>query len=188
MKRILFTPGIAAVEALGSITRLIAIADELKKKQDDLDIIFRTAGREADYAISKGYKVELGYKPKFDFELMKKQKSNYAVDSLCDVIKVKGLYSKEYVQNTTVQCIEYKVPSLIFPGRHFERFYNAKKASEIGCALNLKVDSFNKEELLENCKKIMKDEECKKALNKYSLKIKSYGGAARAAELLLNLI
>lgn len=116
MKRILFTPGIAAVEALGSITRLIAIADELKKKQDNLDIVFRTAGR------------------------------------------------------------------------HFERFYNAEKASEIGCALNLKVDSFNKEELLDNCKKIMKNEDCKKALNKYSLKIKSYGGAARAAELLLNLI
>lgn len=91
-------------------------------------------------------------------------------------------------QNTTVQCIEYKVPSLIFPGRHFERFYNAEKASEIGCSLNLKVDSFNKEELLENCRKIMKDEDCKKALNKYSSKIKSYGGAARAAKTLLDLV
>lgn len=31
LKKILFTPGIASIEALGSITRLIAIADEIKK-------------------------------------------------------------------------------------------------------------------------------------------------------------
>ena len=41
MKRILFTPGIAAIEALGSITRLIAIADEIKKQESDCDILFR---------------------------------------------------------------------------------------------------------------------------------------------------
>lgn len=95
MRKILFTPGIAAVEALGSITRLIAIADEIKKRDKNIEILFRTAGREADYARKKGYKVIEGYKPKFDFNLMKSQKNCYAVDSLCDVMKVKGLYSNE---------------------------------------------------------------------------------------------
>ncbi|URS74447.1 hypothetical protein ACI7YW_07135 [Clostridium ljungdahlii] len=63
MKKILFTPGIASIEALGSITRLIAIADEIKKKQQDCSILFRAAGREADYAAACGYKVIQGYKP-----------------------------------------------------------------------------------------------------------------------------
>ncbi|WP_242866323.1 hypothetical protein [Clostridium ljungdahlii] len=63
MKKILFTPGIASIEALGSITRLIAIADEIKKKQQDCSILFRAAGREADYAAACEYKVIQGYKP-----------------------------------------------------------------------------------------------------------------------------
>lgn len=51
LKKILFTPGIASIEALGTITRLIAIADEIKKREKDCRIIFRAAGREADYVL-----------------------------------------------------------------------------------------------------------------------------------------
>ena len=384
LKKILFTPGIGAVEALGSITRLIAIADEIKKRQKDCSIMFRAAGREADYAASCGYEVVHGYKPKF------------SIDSLCDVISLKGLISKEYVQNTfkeemelvqsfkpdmifgefetimpivakkldipyfstggaitnkdfscygfsnkttygyeeeynellktlnlktiesiceliseeynctkvfipsipelenleenskniylgsvtpknfihsdfnfekkrpliyvylsvgeikpdvyqkvildtflgsefdvivtgggnpqfkrsvisntsnvhfmdmvpsdkvikmadiaihhggqntTVQCIENQVPSIIFPGKHFERYFNAQKASEIGCALNPGINNFSKEFLLKTCREIIKDNEFKQNLKIYSDKIKSYGGAAKAAEFILN--
>ena len=90
-------------------------------------------------------------------------------------------------QNTMVQCIRHKVPSLIFQGRHFERFYNAQKAFEAGCDLNLKVKNFNCEELRLNCGKLIENLECEKSLNLYSKKIESYGDAARAAEILLNL-
>ena len=406
MKKILFSPGIASVEALGSITRLIAIADEIKKRQKDCSIMFRAAGREADYATSCGYEVVYGYKPKLDFQNMFKQSSNndikgnsskskYSIDSLCDVMKLKGLMSKEYVQNTfkeemelvqsfkpdlifgefetvmpivakkmdipyfctggtpnrkdfscfgfsnktedgyaenynellktlnlktienicelnqeyncnkafipsipeledleenpkyiylgsvtpknfvhsdfnfekknpliyvylsvgelkpdvyqkmildtflgsefdvivtgggnpqlkrsvdfnnsnvhfmdmvpadkvikmadiaihhggqntTVQCIENEVTSIIFPGKHFERYFNAEKASEIGCALNPGINNFNKEFLLKTCREIIKDNEFKQNLKIYSDKIKSYGGAAKAAEFILN--
>ncbi|EKQ53721.1 MULTISPECIES: nucleotide disphospho-sugar-binding domain-containing protein [unclassified Clostridium] len=406
MKKILFAPGIASIEALGSITRLIAIADEIKKRQKDYSIIFRAAGREADYAASCGYEVVQGYKPKFNVQKLMQQGSNkdikgntsqpkLSVDSLCDVIKLKGLISKEYVQNTfkeemelvqsfkpdlifgefdtvmpivakkmdipyfctggtpskkdfsyfeftnkttngyaeeynellktlnlttienicelnqdynsskvfvpsipeledlkdsskyiflgsvtpknfiksdfdfekkrpliyvylsagqitpdayqkvildtflgsefdvivtaggnpqfksnvnsntrnvhfmnvvpsdkvikmtdiaihhggqntTVQCIENEVPSIIFPGKHFERYFNAEKASEIGCALNPGINNFSKEFLLKTCRKIIKDNELKQNLKVYSDKMKSYGGAAKAADFILN--
>lgn len=126
MKKILFTPGIAAIEALGSITRLIAIADEIRKRQKDCNIIFRAAGREADYASACGYKVVQGYKPKFDIQkILQKGKGNdikgnssnkFTISSLCDVMMLKGLISKEYVQNTfkeEMELIQSFKPDLI---------------------------------------------------------------------------
>ncbi|MDR3598057.1 nucleotide disphospho-sugar-binding domain-containing protein [Clostridium sp.] len=406
MKKILFAPGIASIEALGSITRLIAIADEIKKRQKDCSIIFRAAGREADYAASCGYRVVQGYKPKFDVQKLLQYGSNndskgnssqpkFSMDSLCDVIRLKGLISKEYLentfkeemelvqsfrpdiifgefetvmpivakkmdmpyfctggtpskkdfsyfgfsnnteygyaedynellrtlnlktienicelnqdyncskvfvpsipeledlkdsskyiflgsvtpknfiksdfnfekkrpliyiylsvgeitpdvyqkvildtfldsefdvivtaggnsrfkssvssntsnvhfmdmvpsdkvikmtdiaihhggQNTTVQCIENEVPSIIFPGKHFERYFNAEKASEIGCALNPGINNFNKEFLLKTCREIIKDNAFKQNLKIYSDKIKSGGGAVKASDFILN--
>lgn len=407
MKKILFTPGIACIEALGTITRLIAIADEIKKRQKDCSIIFRAAGREADYAVSSGYEVVQGYKPKFNIQKLLQLDSNndikgnssqpkFSIDSLCDVIRLKGLISKEYVQNTfkeemelvqsfkpdlifgefetvmpivakklnipyfstggtiskkdfcyygfsnktayvyekeynellkslnlktidnicelvsqeyncnkvfipsipeledledsskyiylgsvtpknfiksnfnfvkkrplvyaylsvgeikpdvyqkvildtflgsefdvivtgggtpqfrsdvssntsnvhfmdmvpsdkvikmadiaihhggqntTVQCIENEVPSIIFPGKHFERYFNAEKASEIGCALNPGINNFTKEFLLKTCREIIKDNAFKQNLKIYSDKIKNCGGAAKAADFILN--
>lgn len=89
-------------------------------------------------------------------------------------------------QNTTVQCIENQVPSIIFPGNHFERYYNAEKTSEIGCALNPGINNFNKEFLLNSCRELIKDDAVKQNLKKYSDKIKSYGGVAKVAEFILN--
>ena len=37
LKKILFTPGIASIEALGTITRLIAIGDEIKKEKKTVE-------------------------------------------------------------------------------------------------------------------------------------------------------
>jgi UDP:flavonoid glycosyltransferase YjiC (YdhE family) len=37
-------------------------------------------------------------------------------------------------QNTTVQAIERQAPAIIYPGLHFERHFNARKAEEVGCA------------------------------------------------------
>ncbi|WP_459481145.1 glycosyltransferase [Clostridium saccharoperbutylacetonicum] len=403
MKKILFAPGIASIEALGSITRLIAIADEIKRLQKDCSIMFRTAGREADYAEACGYKVVQGYKPEFDLQKMLQQGNNnsrnssnkFNISSLADVMRLKGLISKEYVQNTfkeemelvesfkpdlilgefetvmpivakkmdipyfctggtpskkdfskfgysnktkygyeeiynellntlnldtienicelnqdyncrkvfipsiselealedssryiflgsvtpknfiksdfnfekkrpliyvylsasqitpaiyekvildaflgsefdvivtaggnpsfksnvfsnnsnvhfmsmvpsdkvveiadiaihhggqntTVQCIENEVPAIIFPGNHFERYFNAEKAFEIGCALNSGINNFNSEFLLKTCRKIINYNEFKQNLKIYSNKIKSGGGAVKAADFILN--
>lgn len=407
LKKILFTPGIASIEALGSITRLIAIADEIKKRAKDCSIVFRAAGKEAKYAEACGYKVVQGYRPKLNMQQFAKKgskndtktnslKSNYSISGSCDVIMLKCLISKEYVQktfkeemelvqsfkpdiifgefemvmpivakkmdipyfctggtpnekdfccygfsnktskvyaenynellkslnlktvenvceliqgynadkvfipsipeledlnysqkyiflgsmvpknfiradfkfekkrpliyvylsvgeikpdvyqkvlletfsgsefdvivtgggnprfksdadsiadnnvhfmnmvpsdkviemadiaihhggqNTTVQCIENQVPSIIFPGNHFERYYNAEKASEIGCALNPGIDNFNKEYLLKTCREIIKDNIFRQNIKRYSDKIKSCGGAAKVADFILN--
>ncbi|ETI87961.1 MAG: hypothetical protein Q607_CBUC00214G0075 [Clostridium butyricum DORA_1] len=407
LKKILFTPGIASIEALGTITRLIAIADEIKKREKDCRIIFRAAGREADYVLSSGYEVVQGYKPKFNIEKLLNQdinsrikgdlsEPNLSIESLCDVIRLKGIISKEYVQNTfkeemelvqsfkpdiifgefetvmpivakkmdipyfstggttskkdfcyygfsnktvygyekeynellkslnlktidnicelvsgeyyckkifipsipelegleesskyiylgsvtpknfiksdfnfikknplvyvylsvgeikpdvykkiildtfkssefdvivtgggtpqfksdknynnsnvyfmemvpsdkvikmadiaihhggqntTVQCIENQVPSIIFPGKHFERYFNAEKASEIGCALNPGIKNFNKEFLLKTCREIIKENTFKENLKIYSDKIKSSGGVIKAVDFILN--
>lgn len=403
MKKILFTPGIASVEALGSITRLIAIADEIKKLDKECDILFRAAGREAEYVEASGYKVVRGYKPKFDIQKIARQLGNkeeqenkkFHMRSFSDVMKLKCLISSEYIentfneemelvqsfkpdlifgefetvmpivakkmnieyfstggtpskedfscfgfsnkteagdienynkllkslnlktieniceltqsynssklfipsipeleefeenskniflgsiiprnftksdfefekkrpliyiylsvgeidpevykrviletfkdsefdvivttggnsrfninldydtgnvhfmnmvpadkvmkiadaaihhggQNTTVQCIENEVPAIIFPGIHFERYFNAEKAAQIGCALNPGLNNFNKEFLLKSCREIIKDTAFKENLKKYSEKIKNYGGAAKAAEIILN--
>nr|WP_257676354.1 nucleotide disphospho-sugar-binding domain-containing protein [Clostridium felsineum] len=404
VKKILFTPGIAAIEALGTITRLVALADEIRKRREDVSILFRAAGIEADYAEACGYKVIRGYKPHME-KIWEKENRNFikesapkrkfSINSLCDVIRLKGLISKDYVQNTfkeemelvetfkpdiifgefemimpivakkmnipyfstgstigkkdfcylgfsnkttegyaenynellevlnlktienvcellvdyncdktfipsipeledlkynnknvflgsitpknftkinfnfekkrpliyvylsvgevasevcqkvildtflnsefdviataggnprfkdsvnysaknvhflnmvpsdevlkmtdvaihhggqntTVQCIENRVPAIIFPGKHFERSFNAEKAAEIGCALNTDIENFNKEFLLKTCREIIKDNTFKEKLKIYSDEIKSFGGAAKAAEIILN--
>ena len=128
LKKILFTPGIASIEALGTITRLIAIADEIKKREKDCRIIFRAAGREADYVLSSGYEVVQGYKPKFNIEKLLNQdinsrikgdlpEPNLSIESLCDVIRLKGIISKEYVQNTfkeEMELVQSFKPDIIF--------------------------------------------------------------------------
>lgn len=90
------------------------------------------------------------------------------------------------VQNTTVQCIENEVPSIIFPGQYFERYFNTEKASEIECALNPGINNFNNEFLLKTCREIIKDNTFKQNLKRYSDKIKSYGGTAKVANFILN--
>ncbi|WP_455799036.1 glycosyltransferase [Clostridium butyricum] len=102
------------------------------------------------------------------------------------VIKMADIAIHHGGQNTTVQCIENQVPSIIFPGKHFERYFNAEKASEIGCALNPGIKNFNKEFLLKTCREIIKENTFKENLKIYSDKIKSSGGVIKAVDFILN--
>ncbi|HEX2954404.1 MAG TPA: glycosyltransferase [Bacillota bacterium] len=88
-------------------------------------------------------------------------------------------------QNTTLQCIEACVPAIIFPGRHFERYYNAKKAAEAGCAYCLKNEDFNKETLLRYCQELLEKHPFDAALKRQSAISKGLGGSRGAAELIL---
>jgi MGT family glycosyltransferase len=88
-------------------------------------------------------------------------------------------------QNTTLQCIEAQVPSLIFPGQHFERHYNAKKAAEIGCAYNLGNDEFTAEKLRSCCEELVEKRSLHANLEKHSREIQELGGKRRAAEIVL---
>lgn len=91
-------------------------------------------------------------------------------------------------QNTTIQAISEKVPALIFPGRHFERYFNAQKAAEIGCADNLTLGQFNCDYLYQRCNEMMNNPLIKKKLSCYSQKITAMGGKKRVAEELISNI
>jgi UDP:flavonoid glycosyltransferase YjiC (YdhE family) len=88
-------------------------------------------------------------------------------------------------QNTTLQCIESRVPALIFPGEHFERHYNAKKAAEIGCAYNLRNDDFTADGLRSCCQELIERRSFHTNLEEYSLEIQRLGGRRKAAEIVL---
>jgi UDP:flavonoid glycosyltransferase YjiC (YdhE family) len=88
-------------------------------------------------------------------------------------------------QNTTLQCIESRVPALIFPGEHFERHYNAKKAAEIGCAYNLRNDDFTTDRLRSCCRELLERKSFHTNLKKYSLEVQRLGGRRKAAQIVL---
>jgi len=88
-------------------------------------------------------------------------------------------------QNTTLQCIESRVPALIFPGQHFERHYNAKKAAGIGYAHNLRNDEFTAERLRFYCNELIDKRSFQATLERYSREIKELGGKRKAAEIVL---
>jgi len=90
-------------------------------------------------------------------------------------------------QNSTLQCIEAKVPSLIFPGLHFERFFNAEKAASIGCAMNLPNRDFTSAKLRRLCENMIKDNPFAEKLEFYSGLIRQYGGSRAAAEIILSV-
>lgn len=88
-------------------------------------------------------------------------------------------------QNTTLQCIEAQVPALIFPGLHFERHYNAKKAAGIGCAYNLKNEDFTAQALRAYCRELVESRSFGAGLEKHSREIRELGGRRKAAEIVL---
>jgi UDP:flavonoid glycosyltransferase YjiC (YdhE family) len=89
-------------------------------------------------------------------------------------------------QNSTVQAIENTVPSLIYPGLHFERHFNARKAEEVGCARIMRNEEFQGDALLNTAREVFNDPQMKANLERYAGKIRMAGGRRKAAEVILN--
>jgi UDP:flavonoid glycosyltransferase YjiC (YdhE family) len=102
-----------------------------------------------------------------------------------EVLKQADIVIHHGGQNTTLQCIEARVPALIFPGEHFERHFNARKAAEIGCAYNLRNEDFTPEQLLRYCRGLIEQGSFEADLQKYSREIQRLGGKRKAAEIVL---
>ena len=102
-----------------------------------------------------------------------------------EVLKQADIVIHHGGQNTTLQCIEARVPALIFPGEHFERHFNAKKAAAIGCALNLRNDEFTPDRLNACCQDLLETRSFDANLEKYSLEIRRLGGRRKAAEIVM---
>jgi hypothetical protein len=116
MKRILFTIGVNAVEALGTVTRMVAIADEVRKIAPATEILFRAAGAEADHAARHGYAFVAVYKPTmfglpgWFWRLVGIVQGEWdgtvpPIKNLESVIRMKGVFTHAYV-NTS--CAEWE--------------------------------------------------------------------------------
>jgi UDP:flavonoid glycosyltransferase YjiC (YdhE family) len=102
-----------------------------------------------------------------------------------EVLKQADIVIHHGGQNTTLQCIEARVPALIFPGEHFERHFNAKKAADIGCAYNLRNEEFTPDRLRACCRDLIETRSFDANLEKYSLEIQRLGGRRKAAEIVM---
>jgi UDP:flavonoid glycosyltransferase YjiC (YdhE family) len=91
-------------------------------------------------------------------------------------------------QNSTVQAIENTVPALIYPGLHFERYFNARKAEEVGCARVMRNEEFQGDVLLNTAREVFGDSRMRANLECYSEKIRLAGGRRRAAEVILSKV
>jgi UDP:flavonoid glycosyltransferase YjiC (YdhE family) len=89
-------------------------------------------------------------------------------------------------QNSTMQAIRAGVPALIFPGLHFERYFNALKAAQAGCARLYGNEDFNPRVLRTAVETALADGLLKKNCAVYSRKLKAAGGNAKAARTLLH--
>ena len=117
MKRILFSVGINAVEALGTVTRMVAIADEIRKIKPDTEILFRSSGSEAKHVSNFGFKSVDGFKPNIMgfsdpfWKILSKLQGEWngkvpALKRMDDVIRLKGIFTKKFVQTTFAEWMD----------------------------------------------------------------------------------
>jgi len=87
-------------------------------------------------------------------------------------------------QNTAMASLIHKGPSLIFPGDHFERDFNARALARLGVGLHCSVEEFVPERVLENIRALRKPS-YHLAAETYSRQIQRRGGACSAADIVI---
>ncbi|MGO9121590.1 MAG: glycosyltransferase, partial [Desulfomonilaceae bacterium] len=87
-------------------------------------------------------------------------------------------------QNTAMASLIHKVPSLVFPGKDFERDFNARALAGIGVGINCAVEDFTPEQVLEKTRELLSPS-YRSAAETYSWAVLRGGGARHAADLVL---
>jgi len=87
-------------------------------------------------------------------------------------------------QNTAMASLIHGLPSLIFPGKDFERDFNARALARIGAGIHRPAEGFTPEVVLEATRKLMAPS-YRLAAEKYGEKIIRQGGARYAADLVM---
>jgi UDP:flavonoid glycosyltransferase YjiC (YdhE family) len=87
-------------------------------------------------------------------------------------------------QNTAMAALIHKVPSLIIPGKDFERDFNARAIDRIGAGIHLPVEDFTPERVLEGTRSLQ-SHSFQLAAETYGRKILRQGGPRKAANLLM---
>ena len=77
----------------------------------------------------------------------------------------------------------YGIPSIVVPGRHFEREYNANNLVRTGAAMKLPVYGFRKNRLLSAIDEVLSGSYRDKS-RELSLTLKSYGGVGRCIDII----
>ena len=86
-------------------------------------------------------------------------------------------------QDSMLSTLLYGIPSIVVPGRHFEREYNANNLVRTGAAMKLPVYGFRKNRLLSAIDEVLSGSYRDKS-RELSLTLKSYGGVGRCIDII----
>ena len=86
-------------------------------------------------------------------------------------------------QDSMLSTLLYGIPSIVVPGRHFEREYNANNLVRTGAAMKLPVYGFRKNRLLSAIYEVLSGSYRDKS-RELSLTLKSYGGVGRCIDII----
>jgi UDP:flavonoid glycosyltransferase YjiC (YdhE family) len=90
-------------------------------------------------------------------------------------------------QNSVVSAMLAGVPSLLFPGGDFERYFNSRQAAGLGAARNLPISDFIPEKLRNHLGELLQSGCAVKALAN-GQRLRALGGPHRATELVLQSV
>ena len=87
-------------------------------------------------------------------------------------------------QNTAMAALIHKLPSLIYPGKDFERDFNARSLANVGAAIHAAVEDFTPEKVLESTRYLL-DSSIRHAAETLSNEILRKEGPNHAADLVV---
>ena len=87
-------------------------------------------------------------------------------------------------QNSIMTGLIYGVPQIIFPGKVFERKYNAQSIQNIKAGFYLNEDDFNADKIISTIKKIETDLSYKKNAKKAGKELLKLGGVAKIIDIM----
>ena len=99
------------------------------------------------------------------------------------MLRKSGVFIFHGGQNTTVNAVQYEVPSIVFPCLVFERNFNARMIKSIGAGVRLKHSQFRPEILRQTARNLVHQGLSEKA-QAIARSLKSLGGAERVVEIL----
>jgi len=89
-------------------------------------------------------------------------------------------------QDTMLTTLMHGVPTITFPGQHFERLYNATQLERLGLSRLLPIHSFRRSQIRRTLNDIIDGEEHRKS-QEFARRFRLYEGTLHAAKLLTQL-
>jgi UDP:flavonoid glycosyltransferase YjiC (YdhE family) len=100
------------------------------------------------------------------------------------VLEASCAYISHGGQNSVVSAMLAGVPSLLFPGGDFERYFNSRQAAKLGAARNLPSQEFTSDRMLQHLDELLESSYAQDAAAAGE-RLRVLGGPRRAVELVL---